>query len=229
MRPLTDNLPKILLPISGAAFLDHQLSWLHRQGVTRVVFCLGHLSHLVLARLKTTPLRDVMDLRISDERQQKLGTAGAVRLAIENGLLEDFFLTLYGDTFPQFDLRSAVDLWQASGLRGMLTVYRPDSKATIPSAFVEGGRVTEFLRDHHCDKRQPTHSDYGVSGFQCESFQHLPVGVRSGFASLHQELARAGQLAAVELDHPPFEIGSHAGYRALQSMLKGCSCRPPAI
>src|SRR5690242_3974563 len=108
MRPLTENRPKILLPISGAPFLDHQLSWLHRQGVTRVVFCVGYLSHLVVAHLRASSWRHVLDVRVSDERSQALGTAGAVRLAIEDGLLGDSFLTLYGDTLPEMDLRSAV-------------------------------------------------------------------------------------------------------------------------
>ena len=169
-----------------------------------------------------------MDLRVSDEQSQALGTAGAVRLALEHGLLGDSFLTLYGDTLPDVNLRSAIDVWQVSRLRAMLTVYRITSNATEPTASVAGGRITEFVRGSHGQKRQLTHSDYGVSGFYREDFQHLPVGVRSGFAALHQKLARAGQLAAVELDQPPHEIGSHAGYEALRSALMRRPCRPPS-
>ncbi|GAA1937465.1 hypothetical protein GCM10009754_00610 [Amycolatopsis minnesotensis] len=228
MRPLTEKQPKLLLPVSGGTFLDYQLDWLHRQGVARVVFCLGHLSHLVVTHLRTCPWRDVMDLRVSDEQKQALGTAGAVRLAIEAGLLGDSFLTLYGDTLPDMDLPSAVDLWQDSGLQGMLTVYRVTSGAAKPTALIESGRVTEFVRSWHGEHRQLSHADYGVSGFHRATFQKLAVGVRSGFAALHRELAQAGQLAAIEIGEPPLEIGSHAGYRAALSALTGRPCQPPS-
>ena len=219
MRPLTEHLPKILLPLSGTAFLNHQLQWLYQQKVTRVVFCLGHLASLVTAHLARSPWRDLIDFRVSDERQQALGTAGAVRLAIEERLLDGAFLTLYGDTLPDLDLRSAVDTWEASALRGMLTVYRVESGATEPTALVKDGRVTEFVRGH--GRSLPlTHADYGVSGFHTESFLHLPVGVRSGFAAIHQQLARAGQLAAVDVGRAPHEIGSHEGYRALEATIR---------
>ena len=42
MRPLTDTLPKTLLPVRGRPFAWHQLDWLARHGVTEVVYCIGH-------------------------------------------------------------------------------------------------------------------------------------------------------------------------------------------
>jgi hypothetical protein len=127
------------------------------------------------------------------------------------------------------DLPSAVDLWEKSGLQGMLTVYRVISEAARPTALIEGDKVTEFVRSGHDEHRQQlSHADYGVSGFHSTTFQKLEVGVRSGFAALHRDLAQAGQLAAIEISEPPLEIGSHAGYRAALSSLTGCPCRPPS-
>ena len=47
LRPLTEKIPKVLLPVAGKPFLAHQLELLRSQGIRRVVLCLGHLGEMV--------------------------------------------------------------------------------------------------------------------------------------------------------------------------------------
>ncbi len=42
LRPLTDNLPKPMVPVCGRPILWHQVQWLKRAGVTDVVFLVGY-------------------------------------------------------------------------------------------------------------------------------------------------------------------------------------------
>ena len=44
LRPLTEKIPKALLPVAGKPFLAHQLELLRAQGIARVVLCLGYLG-----------------------------------------------------------------------------------------------------------------------------------------------------------------------------------------
>ena len=44
LRPLTDTVPKALVPVGGRPFADHQLSRLAGQGITDVVYLIGHLG-----------------------------------------------------------------------------------------------------------------------------------------------------------------------------------------
>ena len=43
LRPLTDNLPKPMVPVAGKPILAHQVAWLKKAGVTDVVFLAGYL------------------------------------------------------------------------------------------------------------------------------------------------------------------------------------------
>ena len=43
LRPLTDSLPKPMVPVSGKPILAHQVEWLKSAGVTDVVFLVGYL------------------------------------------------------------------------------------------------------------------------------------------------------------------------------------------
>ena len=42
LRPLTDSLPKPMVPVAGKPILAHQVDWLSRAGVTDVVFLAGY-------------------------------------------------------------------------------------------------------------------------------------------------------------------------------------------
>src|SRR5207237_751564 len=50
LRPLTEKIPKVLLPVAGKPFLAHQLALLKSQGIHRVVLCVGHLGEMIQAK-----------------------------------------------------------------------------------------------------------------------------------------------------------------------------------
>src|SRR5580692_7607862 len=85
MRPLTDTLPKTLLPVHGRAFAWYQLDWLARHGVTEVVYCIGHQGDLIRRYWESAAAP--MPCRFVDEGEQLRGTAGALRLALTEGAL----------------------------------------------------------------------------------------------------------------------------------------------
>jgi len=42
LRPLTDNLPKPMVPVCGKPILEHQVEWLKARGITDIVFLAGY-------------------------------------------------------------------------------------------------------------------------------------------------------------------------------------------
>src|SRR5215831_8907610 len=90
LRPLTDNVPKALLPVAGRPFADYQLSWLASEGVTEVVLAIGYLGGSIRAFVgdgQPWGLR----VRYADEGELLRGTGGALRLAYDEGLLDQSF------------------------------------------------------------------------------------------------------------------------------------------
>lgn len=47
LRPLTDTLPKPMIPVHGRPILWRQVHWLREAGVTDVIFLVGHLAQVV--------------------------------------------------------------------------------------------------------------------------------------------------------------------------------------
>ena len=79
MRPITDTLPKPLVRVAGAALLDHVLDKLAEAGVNETVVNVHYLPDQIIDHVAA---RSRPKIIISDERDQVLGTGGAVVKAL---------------------------------------------------------------------------------------------------------------------------------------------------
>src|SRR4051795_11060865 len=79
MRPLTDRMPKPLVPVAGQPLLDHVLDKLAEAGVDEAIVNVHYLPDQIIDHTAT---RSRPRVTISDERDQVLGTGGAVVKAL---------------------------------------------------------------------------------------------------------------------------------------------------
>ena len=79
MRPLTDTMPKPLVPVAGKPLIDHVLDRLAATGVDRAVVNVHYLADQIIAH---TAARAKPRVTISDERGVLLGTGGGVVKAL---------------------------------------------------------------------------------------------------------------------------------------------------
>ncbi|MEA2873419.1 MAG: N-acetyl-alpha-D-muramate 1-phosphate uridylyltransferase [Hyphomicrobiales bacterium] len=80
MRPLTDTLPKPLVPVAGKALIDHVLDRLADAGVTEAVVNVHHMADAIEKHVKG---RTRPTIEISDERGELLDTGGGVVKALK--------------------------------------------------------------------------------------------------------------------------------------------------
>lgn len=103
MRPLTDTVPKPLLPVAGRPLIAYHLEALARAGVRDVVVNLSWLGE----RLRTAlgdGSRYGVRIRYSDEGTQALETGGGIFNALPH-LGPGAFIVVNGDTWTDFDFR----------------------------------------------------------------------------------------------------------------------------
>lgn len=100
LRPIVPDGPKALAPLQGRPFLEYQVEWLARQGVRRIVLCLGHANHAIIDHFGDGA-RFGVAIRASVE-PLPLGTAGA--LALVRDLVTTTAVAMNGDTFYADDL-----------------------------------------------------------------------------------------------------------------------------
>lgn len=98
LKPLTDRMPKALVPVVGKPLLQHVLDKLHDNGFDNIVVNVHHFAQQIVDYLADT------DVKISDETDQLLETGGGLKKA----------LPLFGSDQPvlihNVDILSNVDL-----------------------------------------------------------------------------------------------------------------------
>jgi MurNAc alpha-1-phosphate uridylyltransferase len=88
MRPLTDTLPKPLVPVAGKALIDHVLDKLADAGVTQAVVNVHHRADQVETHVKGRARPRIV---ISDERGELLDTGGGIVKALPHLSSAPFF------------------------------------------------------------------------------------------------------------------------------------------
>ncbi|PIE35350.1 nucleotidyltransferase [candidate division KSB3 bacterium] len=81
LRPLTETLPKALIPIDGAPLLDIAIRRLQQCGVTDILVNVHHLADQIVEFLQKNRSSFEVDIHISDETEKLLDTGGALKKA----------------------------------------------------------------------------------------------------------------------------------------------------
>lgn len=95
MRPITERMPKALVPVAGQPLVDWGLDALAGAGVEKIVVNIHHHADQMTAYLAG---RREPRIVISDEREQLLNSAGAIIKALPELGTEPFFV-VNADTF----------------------------------------------------------------------------------------------------------------------------------
>lgn len=118
LKPLTDTMPKALLPLAGKTLLQWQIERLKAAGITQIVVNIHHLGQQIIDYLQQNDGFGCQVL-ISDEREALLETGG--------GLLKAS--ALLGENEPvlvcNVDILSNVDLGR------LIALHQPEDLATV--------------------------------------------------------------------------------------------------
>ena len=209
LHPITQAIPKALVPVANQPFLAHQLRLLSRRGLRDIVLCVGHLGRQIEDRFGDGRDYGVL-LRYSYDGEKLRGTAGALRHALP--MLGDAFLVLYGDSYLDIDYAEVTRKVRDSGTRALMTVIE-NSHGTEPSnVWYEDQRVWAYNKKN--PQPQMRHIDYGLSAYRRECIAGFEG---TDLSDLQSALASEGKMMGFEVTIPYHEIGSHAGIKALEN------------
>ncbi len=140
-RPVTERIPKPLLPFLNVPLAVAHLRRLHEAGVGEVAVNLHHLGDQIERHLRQESA-DFPELRFFPE-PRILGTAGALRNAAEF-LGQDDFLVVNSDAAIDVDFGSLLARHRASGRPATLLVTENRDPEHYTPLQAEGDRITAF-------------------------------------------------------------------------------------
>ncbi len=221
MRPMTEAIPKALIPVLGTPFADWQLALLAEQGIERVVYCVGYRGDLLRDHLGDGS-RFGLAITWSQEGARLLGTAGAIRLALDRGALDEAFFVLYGDSYLPISFADAEDVWRQSGAPALMTVVRNDGRWDRSNCIYQEGRIVLYDKSWLADRRAEMRwIDYGLSVLTRPAIiDRVLPGTVADLANLQRDLSVSGLLAGLEVQQRFYEAGSPTGISELETHLR---------
>lgn len=219
MWPDARTVPKTLLPVAGRPFAEWQLEWLAGAGVTSVVYCIGYLGEQVRDQVGDGAAYG-LTVSYVDEGERLRGTAGALRLALDQGELDDSFLVLYGDSWLQVDPADVLATARESGQPALMTVYRNDGRFDASNVEYTDGRVVRYEKGLDVTPPAMRWIDYGLLAFRHDIIEaRVPAGEVADLAPLCTDLAAEGLLAGYPVSERFYEIGSPGGLAEAEALL----------
>jgi NDP-sugar pyrophosphorylase family protein len=220
LQPLTETIPKALLDINGEPFIAHQLRLLRANGIERVIICAGYLGEMIQEYVGDGA-RFGLQVECSFDGPRLLGTAGAVKNALPR--LGETFFVLYGDAYLPCEYRMVQTAFEQSGKLALMTVFRNDDRWDRSNIEFANGRIVAY--DKQVRTPHMRHIDYGLGAFGRAAFATVPADQPYDLATLYQDLLKRGELAAYEVGHRFYEIGSHEGLEETRRYLATAGIR----
>ena len=104
LKPLTDNMPKALVPVAGRPMLEHVILKLKEAGFDQIVINIHHLGQQIIDFLQANNNFGVK-IYISDERDYLLDTGGGIKKAALFLQGDEPFLVHNVDILSNVDLK----------------------------------------------------------------------------------------------------------------------------
>jgi MurNAc alpha-1-phosphate uridylyltransferase len=220
MRPMTEAMPKALIPVLGRPFADWQLEHLAAQGIERVTYSIGYRGDMLRAHVADGSR---FGLKVSwvDEGARLLGTGGALRRAFDEEALDEVFFVLNGDSYLPVSMAEVEQAWRDSAQPALMTVFRNEGRWDDSNSIYSDGRVVLYDKSRPAERRSEMHwIDYGLAVLTREIIgSRINPGSVADLADVTRDLSRAGLLAGLEVHQRFYEAGSQSGLRDLEEHL----------
>lgn len=220
MRPATETIPKALIPVLGRPFADWQLEHLAAQGIERVTYNVGYRGDMVKAHVGDGE-RFGLKITWVDEGEHLRGTAGALRLALDEGALDEVFFVLFGDSYLPLAMSDVEAAWRDSKQPALMTVLRNEGRWDSSNAIYKDGRVVLYDKARPQEKQAEMQwIDYGLSVLTRDVIAtRIASGATADLADLMKDLSIQGLLAGFETHQRFYEAGSPSGLQDLETYL----------
>jgi len=230
LKPLTNTIPKCMVPISGKPLLHWWFSLFSKHGITDVLINLHYLKEKVIDyvgnlgakveglnfELKTPPLRrGTREFSITlFYEQELLGSAGTIRENADWVRAEDEFLIAYADNLSNANLTKLLQFHRERNPILTMGLFHSDyPQACGIASLNENGLVVDFV-----EKPQQPKSDLANAGIYVASpslIDYIPEGKVVDLG--HDVLpSLVGKMYGCVIDGYLRDIGTPENYRKAQ-------------
>jgi len=214
LRPITETVPKSLLPVAGEPFIAHQLRLLRTNGIKKVVICAGYLSQPI-EEFVGNGAQFGLSVTFSVDGEKLLGTGGALKKAL--ALLEEAFFVMYGDSYLTVNFPHVYDYFLTTSSMALMTVFKNDNAWDRSNIVFKDGRIITYDKKNKIDGMD--YIDYGLGIIRKAAFDGMASQEVFDLAELYQDIIAKKQMSGYVVSERFYEIGSLSGLAETQKYI----------
>ena len=187
VRPLTNEMPKPMIPIIGKPVMEYLIEELARHGFDEIMINVSHLPEKIESYFGNGERLGVeigysFEGHIEDGEIQSeaLGSAGGIKRIQEfGGFFDDTFLVVCGDALIDLDLTKAVrEHWKSGAVASICTLEVPNESVSDYGVVVsdETGQITSFQEKPSVEEALSNQVNTGIYIFEPEVIDMIPEG-----------------------------------------------------
>ncbi len=141
MKPITEELPKVMVPLAGKPILQHTINHLKRYGITDIVLAVGYKADKVKEYFKDGSEFGVNITYIVEDKP--LGTSGPLQLAKEH--LKETFVCCNADEIKDIDIIDMYMFHKKNNATATIALTTVDDTSKFGVANLQGDKIIEFV------------------------------------------------------------------------------------
>lgn len=167
LSPLTDEIPKPMLPLGDTTILGNILNIFKSSGIRKVSIIVGHKAEIIKDFIKNSNIG--LDISFI-EQKERLGTGHALMIASKH--INSDFICVYGDIlFKEDFITSFLSKFKMSGSFAMMALIESDTPKFFGSVTVNGDEVTGIFEKS--DNPPSNLINTGIYCFKKESLNYI--------------------------------------------------------
>ncbi|MBF0207276.1 MAG: nucleotidyltransferase family protein [Oligoflexia bacterium] len=223
LESLTDNISKVMLPVSGRPLLEWTIIHCKRLGFTQIVLNLHFNGEQIKEHFSDGKKWGVKICYL--EEDHLLGTAGAIHNAKSFLEGEENFLVLYGDVITNYDYRSLLIFHKKHSFAVATIVVHERRNSNSIIEVDRNNLVTRFVERpllEEIEKRVPPYwVNSGIYCFSNKIFEYIPSKYPSDLPrDVFGKLVDEGTLYAIPIEGYRCAVDSPERYQEVQFAYK---------
>jgi histidinol-phosphate phosphatase family protein len=215
LRPLTNSVPKPMVPVNNRPFLEYLIDMLKGNGISEVVLLLGYLPEKITQYFGDGQNFGVNIKYSIGEVSDKTGS----RIKNAEHLLDDVFLLMYGDNYWPLNLKRLFEFYTKHEALTLVTVYTNKDRITRNNILVDDrGYVMKY------DKTREDNNLNGVEiGFFIINKKVLEIMPYRNFSfeeEIPPQLIAKRQLCGYQTDHRYYSISTPERLKLIEKFLQ---------
>ena len=225
LRPITDVIPKPLVPINGKPLFQYHIESLRYFGFSSVLTNTHYLHSQIenFVALYNRAYSDIIVMTVYEEKL--LGSAGTLKVNKSFFEHEDDFIIMYGDNLTTIDYSKLIAYHKEK--RGVVTIaayveQHPETKGII--VFDDEKKISQFIEKPKGEQIVSNYANAGIYVVSKEIFKYLEdlheEVLDFGFHVFPYLLANKVPMYVYEMSEFLLDIGTLESYTKSQELVK---------